>query len=302
MGKEVYSRAQGESQTFRRFSRDIVETLRIHGLRIRKSDNLFLLDRLARDPLIVTMTLCPLYAVSSLSESRLIKTPDTIEQSRVVEKWRVGTRVFKAIAEACSKKGIGTEAVLTFADVGVITKESSEEDVSLLAYHERLYRDAAERDLRGVLGIQYSFQRYSDIHPEFPQFIRATSARSARIHMEQGISTRALLRENTGLRSEVAELMNRLHQKGMVFDPSIYDKQTGYLSGRTEEFVVSLMRQLGSGFDLTEGLMRQYGTFDAHTTLPGELNIFIEREPAALLLQLTDIFPHRQNPRVDIIC
>ena len=299
MEREAYRKTQEEHL---RFSIDVVRVLKTSKLKISKYDNLHLLDAFSESFLTVTMTLCPLYEPGTLSESRLMGSPNTIEQSRVAEKWRVGIRVFKAITEACSRKGIGTKAALTFADVGVITKDPNEEDVSLLAYHERLYRDAAERDLYGELGMQYSFQRYSTICPDFPQFIPANSTRLDGIKMERGISSREVLRKKPSLMPEVTELMNRVSENRVVFDPSIYDPQTGSLQQRTIERIVSLICLLEGNIGVAEGLIRQYGTFDAHTTLKGALNVFVERESAALLLKLTDLFPHRTNPRIDMLC
>lgn len=301
MEKEEYRR-HAELQPNRRISADIVYSLRTHGIRVRKSDNLFLLDRLPEGPLLVTMTLCPLYASVSLNESRLINEPAGIEQSRVAEKWKVGVQIFEAIKEAALKSGRNVVALLTLADLGVITGNAFEEDSSILAYHETLYRSAADRDLERRLGIPYHFQRYSDIVSGFPRFIKATGGQAVFNQKDRGISSGVLLRENPALRSETAALINRLIQERVVFDQSVYYSRTETVSAKTQEFVVSLMRQVGSGFNLVEGLMRQYGTFDARTTRRNALNIFIEREAAALLLQLTDLFFHRHNPRVDILC
>ena len=301
MEKEEY-RKHLEPQPNRRISADIVRSLGTHGISVRKSDYLFLLDRLPEGPLQVTMTLCPLYAPASLKESKLISEPATIEQSRVAEKWKVGIQIFEAIKEAGLKNGRNVVALLTLADLGVITGNALEEDSSILTYHETLYRVAAGRDLEERLGIPYCLERYSRIVSGFPRFISATGGQVVFNQKDRGISSRVLLRENPSFQSEIVAIIDRLIQERVIFDQSIYNPGTETVSAKTQEFIVSLMRQVGSSFNLIEGLMRQYGTFDARTTRRNALNIFIERQAAALLLQLTDLFPHRNSPRVDILC
>lgn len=288
------------SERSQRFSQEILGALRSHGLRVRKADNLFHLDRASQGSLLVTMTLCPLYAAGALRESQLLRPPTEIAQSRVAVKWERQMDALGAVTSVAYKVGRPIEAILTFADVGVIAKDPGEEDPEVLQHHEDLYRTSAEEAFGDRIRIW--FQRYSELDPSFPRFISDQTRKLSFRKDDETISSSALMRENPRLRSQIDQLASRLVESGIVFDPSVLDATGHELTAKAQAYVLSLIRQLSGSFEIAEGLIKQYGTFDAQTTAPNALNIFIERETAALLLQLTDLFPHKHHPRIDILC
>lgn len=284
------------NQEFRaplRFSRSVVENLKQANVSVKKADNIYLLDLITDEPLMVTMTLCPLYEVGKLSQSCLMTHPASIQQSRVAEKWSAGVRALEVIQNTCVQKGQNIEAILTFADLGVISGNPENENALLLDYHQQVYQNAAQIDLGERLGINYSMQKYSDLVSMHPRFV---SAGEQIVYMNEDQA-----------KVEVKELLQRLAILGLKFNSNLIDLENMLIDKRAMRIIRGLMRtkddiaEATYNINLAQGLIYQYGRFDALTTHPGALNLFIERESSGLLLQVTDLFEHSRNPRIDII-
>jgi hypothetical protein len=275
-----------------RFSRGVVENLKSDGVWVRKTDNIHLLDGQSSGPLVVTMSLCPLYEVGNLSDSHLMSSPARIEDSRVSPKWTAGINAIESIQHTSAQRGQDVEVVLTFADRGTISRDPEREDPEILDHHFHVYQQAAEIEL-GEKGIRYQLQRYSNIFPEHPMFIPA--------------SEKVIYLSPDQVSAEADLLVQRLAEAGVVFEPSVVDISTATMSKKARKIIEGLMRlkgnpdEIGYAIELAEGFIYQYGAFDSRTTRPDALNLFIERESAGLLLQLTDLFAHSRAPRVDIL-
>lgn len=282
----------GEMRPPWRFSRAVVENLKEDGVWVRKTDNIHLLDGQNDQNLTITMTLCPLYEIGSLSDSHLMAPPARIEQSRVAEKWKTGIRAVESIQRTNTQRGQSVNVALTFADLGTISRNPGAEEPAVLDYHFQVYRDAAEREL-GERGISFELGRYSDLAASHPRFIPA--------------SEQVLFLSPNQVSAEADEMIRRLAGLGVQFDPSSVDVEGGVMTKRARRIIEGLMRikgnpeENGYSIELAEGLIAQYGIFDAQTSRPDGLNLFIERESAGLLLQVTDLFAHSRAPRVDIL-
>lgn len=284
---------QTEGRASWRFSRAVVENLRRDRVWVRKTDNIHLLDGQSDQPLTVTMSLCPLYELGNLSDSHLIQSPARIDQSRVAEKWNVGVRAVESIQRTNAQRNQGVEVILTFADRGTISRDPERENPSVLDDHFQVYQQAAEREFGERLGIDFETRRYSDIAASHQRFIPANE--------------QVLYLSAEQVSAEVDQLVQRLASTGVAFEPSAVDVATGVMSKKARKIIEGLMRikgnseENGYSIELAEGLISQYGTFDSQTTQPGALNVFVERESAGLLLQVTDLFAHSRAPRVDIL-
>lgn len=290
--KEVLQHNQEFRAPFR-FSRSVVENLKQANVSVKKADNVYLLDLTTDEPLTVTMTLCPLYEVGKLSQSCLMTYPASIQQSRVAEKWSAGVRALEVIQNTCVQKGQNIEAILTFADLGVISGNPENENALLLDYHHQVYQNAAQIDLRERLSINYSMQKYSDLVSMHPRFVSA-GEQIVYINEDQ-------------VKVEVKELLQRLADLGLKFNLNLVDLENMLIDKRAMKIIRGLMRtkddiaEATYNINLAQGLIYQYGRFDALTTRPDALNLFIERESSGLLLQVTDLFEHARSPRIDII-
>lgn len=283
----------GEARTTWRFSRAVVENLKGDGVWVRKTDNVHLLDGQSDRSLIITMSICPLYEMGNLGDSHLMASPARLEHSRVAEKWRAGIKAIEAVKKTCTQRGQDVSVVLTLADLGVISRDPEREDPSVLDYHNEVYQEAAGRDLKERLGVSVETRRYSDLVPSHPRFIPATE--------------HVLFLSQDQVSYEAEQLIQELARSGIQFDPALIDVDTGVINKRARRIVEGLMRLKGNpsengySIELARGLMSQYGAFDAKTSRPDGLNLFIERESAGLLLQVTDLFAHSRAPRVDIL-
>jgi len=247
------------------------------GVRAMRMDNLEAIPN-GSSQLVVTTTICPLYELGNLRDSRLMTT-GTVEKSRVSEKWIQGVRVNQSLQEIIGRSGRNMKVIFTFADLGVIHNSPSESDLAALDYHESQYRLAAERDL-GSRGINWELIRYSDISPEFPRFISVGGGES---------------------QVDPKEIANQLAQElrdQVSFDSSVINSETGMLNKAGRRIVTSMVQSLGA--ELTRGLLLQYGTFDAMSTQEQALNVYYER--GELLLNMTNLFEHKRRPRLDILC
>lgn len=268
-----------------RFSQQVVRDLKSQIIHVEKTNKLGKFDSMSGDHLDITMTLCPLYELGSLSGSRLLlpqpdlSSTEVIERSRVSVKWRTGIAALRSIQKTASRSKFkySISALIAFADRGVITGNPEQESPQVLLAHERIYRAALQETLGDIM--DFRFFRYSDIAPDFPQFVIDTDAQPVSRTDDRQVEI-----------DRAANLINRLVQSGMSINQEVSKRR-----------VAELIQQIGS-VSLTEALMRQYATFDARTTQVNAINLFIERRPASLLLQVTDLFPHGQHPRIDILC
>lgn len=248
------------------------DNIRSAGLNVRKIGNLDRVSFLASPE--ICITLCPLYGQGPLEESTLIAPPERMEESRVYNKWQSAMSLVETFKNGLSQFMITPRVVFTFADLGVISRTQDERTNELLAYSEQLYTNAA-RDRLGIMGVEFDFLKYSDLRSDFPRFIAP------------GGNMDGLFRSKKDISEKMDAMIGRLNQSGIEFADN-FDRKT------IEKMMTSL------GVKVTEGLLAQYGTFDAITTRDGKINAFFER--SGLLLQVTDLFPHRDRPRIDILC
>lgn len=257
----------------KRFSQMVRPELERVGLAVKKIDNLHVLDKFS-GILPVTMTVCPLYAPGKLSESQLIEPPLQISDSRVHTKWETAQKAAEVMQRIGQIYGFTPSFEFSFADKGVITGETKQPVETLLDYHYSLYQAA----LSGVMeGYDFRLQRYSQLD----------------ISLNQTIQT------NTGQDQLTSvELTEELKSRGVEFRADMLEK--GKLLPRGEKMIRKLITQIGSS-QLALELMTQYGLYDSQTAQPKSVNIYIERESAGLLLQITDLFAHSHYPRIDLM-
>lgn len=256
---------------------DFAGRLQQSGVAVHRLENLASLD-ISNGVLVATTTLCPHYAHGGLESSRLVEPPEGFFNSRVAIKWHEGLKVYKAI-QGLLPSGVKIKVLLTFADLGVIAGSGYENGrlENTLLYHEQLYRQAATMDL-DHLGIEWEFQRYSDLKQDFPRTIGVGNGPQADL---------------AGAVPQVLERLNGL----LCFDESVISPEGG-LSRRGRKIINSMVGSFGP--ELTAGFLQQYGTFDSLTTVEKGINIFFER--GELLLNVTNLFPHKRRPRLDILC
>lgn len=231
----------------------VAEMLRV-GIPVKRAENLQILP-VGRN-LVVTTTLCPLYAPGPLRGSKLLMPPLGLYDSRVRGKWSKGTETFAAIKRVVDQIGGTMRIMFTFADRGVIVNDPTTEDPTALVYHQQIYWQEALNDLRD-LGISWEMQRYSDLIGDFPQFVDPSDS-------------------------------NEIDISRILPD---YNK-------KARKIINPMLQQFGPA--ITYGLLQTYGTFDAITSKPNTLNLYFER--GELLLNVTNLFPHKNYPRVDILC
>lgn len=272
-----------------KFSEQVPVSIQERGVAVRKVDNLHILDKLARsEPLVITMTLCPLYT-GSLHEGRLVTGADSpreaLGKSRVVAKWEQGLKAVEGILDAARLwRPNGDIALrLTFADAAVILGNPQPGDCDALDYHFQVYQDLAQEQFGSRAAVELG--RYSTIHPDYPRLV--TAQQDAVRSRQKSVVWRKRA-------DEIADQINRVEVLLTQHDISFH------ATARGRKVMTSLLNLLGE--EATIQLALQYGTFDARTTLPNSLNIFVERETMGGLLNLTDLFPHSANPRLDILC
>jgi hypothetical protein len=224
----------------------------------------------------INTTLCPLYQQGSLNESQLL-VGGTIAESRVANKWNSFVLMSRDVLGVASEFGIGVDATLTYADLGVISTNPDESvDRGAIEHGWQQYRDAARYELPEELSTR--FQRYSQIG-SMPQFVRPSG-------------------ESSNWTSEVeGRVVRQLAENQVTFSPRV----SGLLGGinrRGRKILRSLVNDFGE--PIATGLLLQYGKFDSITSDPGSLNLFFER--GELLLNVSNLFPHGEYPRVDVKC
>lgn len=225
----------------------------------------------------MNVTLCPLYAQGTMEESTLIDSPDAVRESRVAGKWQTGIEVVRTVEQTLAASDINLHVQFTFADLGVILNSPTDEDRERLALHRNLYEQAAQEALE-PLGVTWSFQSYSEMEVSFPQFISPSSDKLI-----------------TGSRRDVVDALVREASESVPFDTTAMNR----FNKKIRPIVTSMVNAFG--IDLSRLFLLQYGTFDAVTSRPGDLNCYFER--GELLLNVTNLFPHGNDPersRVDI--
>jgi hypothetical protein len=253
--------------------------------------NLHRLDQ-AGQVVTATFTLCPLYERgTTLQQSSLQQEAASIETSRVAQKWDTFLQIVTALQQECLVGGKELHLILSFADRGIITPIELENTQSVLQNHLNAYRNSIEQNFAET-GLSYTFQTYGELLPEFPLFI---------LPAENEVSF-----SEDQLAVELNDAIERLAQTGITLanTASIKDAkailrtlaQTIRPGGKYRQTRITY------NFPLAEGLIRQYAQFDAATTLPDALNIFIERDAASVLLQISKLFTYGQNPIANIIC
>lgn len=257
----------------REIERTLPNNLRGLGIGVQKTHNLGDINYLNGDPEI-RITLCPLYAHGTLDKSTLIEYPAKISDSRVHGKWQSGVALIKSFNDILNQYMIQPKISFTFADLGVISSNHTGEVDGQLRYSERLYRQAIGEEIE-QLGIECNFSRYSDLRSDFPRFIKPGGG------MDKSFTS------NKDMDVKMNAMLQRLNDTGIKFSWG-FNKKT--ISKMMSEF----------GIKITEGLLAQYGMFDAITTSDQSVNTFFER--SGLLLKVTDLFPHSNRPRIDILC
>lgn len=253
-------------------SRNLPDNMRAGGLNVRKIGNLSSVNFLDNPE--IHITLCPLYGQGPLEKSNLIVPPERMEESRVYSKWQSAMSLVETVRNDLSQFMISPKVVFTFADLGVISRIQDETADQLLNYSEQLYV-AAARDRLETLGVEFDFLRYSDLKNDFPRFIMPGG------NMDNSF------RSKRDIVEKMDAMIERLEQSGVVFADN-FDRK-----------IIEKM-MLEFGVKITEGLLAQYGIFDALTSGDNNINAYFER--SGLLLRVTDLFPHRERPRIDILC
>lgn len=226
----------------------------------------------------MNITLCPLYAQGSMEQSILLDSPNAVEESRVAGKWQAGIAMISAIQERLEQVGYGLHVVFTFADLGVLVHQNFDEAMPLLDRHRTQYETLAQSALENT-GVTWEFQSYSQMEIKFPQFIDPNAGEAA-----EGNSRREIVDR---LAREVAQY-NVLDEGAMA-----------RFNKKVRPIITSLINAFG--YDLARLFLLQYGTFDALTSRPGDINCYLER--GELLLNVTNLFPHgndRNRSRIDI--
>lgn len=224
------------------------------------------------------ITLCPLYAQGSMEQSILLDSPNAVEESRVAGKWHAGIAMIGAIQERLEQVGYSLHVVFTFADLGVLVHQNFDEAMPLLDRHRTQYETSAQSALENS-GVTWEFQSYSQMGIEFPQFTDPNAGEAA-----EGNSRR-----------EIVDRLAREVAQYNVLDEGVIAR----FNKKVRPIVTSMLNAFG--YDLARLFLLQYGTFDAITSRPGDLNCYFER--GELLLNMTNLFPHGNDPeisRVDI--
>ena len=235
-------------------------------------------------PLVVTVTLCPLYG----QDGQLIG-PESglgILDSRVGIKWAESEKTFRILADFCERNGHGMEPRLTFADRGIIVDtepESEDEILSALQYQLSLYQEAADALFNTATHIEI----YSEIDPNFDLFL--TAGPSPFSDKDEAII--AFLQEIAA-----GEYLTPEFIAGKMINP-----ETERPYNRMRKRVTGLINNYG--FRLALGLTRQYLNYDSRTTAEGALNLYFERNVVLLLLNSFDPFsPQARDPRIEVLC
>lgn len=260
-------------------SNKLPEALKGADIPVSRINNLDLVDVLD-GVLNLTMTLCPLYQVGPIESSRLLGMSDaSIEASRVAKKWSLGTRVIEVVQEITQGE-FDVRPIFTFADRGIISPADDPEIISVLDHHAEVYFQAITEEMLRLGIDSWEFYRYRELSPGFPLlFITGESLESGRP-------------------SELARRLAEDCRGRIAFDSTVFNFNTGTFNKRKGRKIVdSLFNAFGYG--LTRDLLLQYGSFDAQTSLPDGLNFYFERGP--LLLNVTNLFPHKHYPRIDVL-
>lgn len=265
------------------FKRALIAGIKRSDLEILRFENLQGL-KIVDDVVRVNITLCPLYTGKTLEDSDLLPSGTSLtgmRQSRVYNKLLDGFTFIQSLKESLRPIDTKIFVQFTFADTGVLLNhEPGTRDERNILHHLWLYRKAI-RDSTIMKDVHWDLTCYSKHNDRvLPKFLR-----------QKPVSARTLARRLfTDLTQPVLSLG--------CFDSSMVNKQTHSINKSGAAIIASLVDAFGR--DTARALIIQYGFYDAITAGPDDLNLFFERGP--LLLNLTDLFPHKNYPRVDILC
>lgn len=262
--------------------RALISGLKRSSLEIHRVDNLQKLKAVA-GAIGVNITLCPLYIGKTIGDSDLLASGTSMaemRQSRVYNKLMDCFACIQSIKENVNPIDTEIDVHFTFADTGIFLGHQPEtKDEKSILHHLWLYRKAI-RESAVMKDVHWNLTSYSKLNNKvMPKFLFQESANST---------------------TQARRLFSELTRPALsieCFDHSIINKRTHLINKSGAAIIAALIDAFGH--DTARALIIQYGFYDAITTGPHDLNLFFERGP--LLLNLTNLFPHKKYPRVDIL-
>ncbi len=120
---------------------------------------------------VVGVIYCPLYAPGSLSESRLIKQPLGITDSRVANKVSTYLTTIKSLNESLKleDKNLYLKAILSNKGV-LFAHDDTSEVAHDLEYHKQILQETTQLFCLQE-GIEYDFSDYQSLEVNFPVFV-----------------------------------------------------------------------------------------------------------------------------------
>lgn len=129
------------------------------------------LDQLQHPLVNALITLCPLYQPGSLSSSKILHPPTSIEQSRVANKWPALKTVLGAMSDYLTTADGQLSLVAVFAGRGVLLSQTpTEGDSVALEAHVDIYKQAVS-EFCNQNQIDLTFTTQDELGVRFPQFV-----------------------------------------------------------------------------------------------------------------------------------
>ncbi len=123
----------------------------------------------------ILCTFCPLYALGSLEDSRLLDNA-SIDTSRVASKWNALRAVLKGLNSHARSAGGSIEVTAVFANRGVLLgTDAQARDFDTLEIHGFVYEQAL-KTFSVDTGIECRFATFDDLDVPLPKFVNTHAA------------------------------------------------------------------------------------------------------------------------------
>jgi len=232
------------------------------GWRVRNIENL----EIKNNQFNVFTIVCPLFKQGLLSESELIKEPNSLEESRIFNKWVELKATIKILHEECKKRGIELIVNIIFADKAIPLEKSR--DVTESLDRNRKIWEIELKKLEKEIGCRCNeIILASDILPTVPDSVEINS-----------------IPELSSDREIVENVSNVLEEWSscQVIDSSkmIMDKKKMEIVKKMRKFF---------GFKVTVALLLNYIVLDWKIVNLFDMDMIISIERFGLLLSLSKL-------------
>lgn len=231
------------------------------------------------DKLNVCVIFCPLYSPGPLSESKLIRPPMKIIDSRVSQKAEAYASVLKVASDYLGPFGGSLSVKAVFANRGVLFGgEPTGEEKQYLNYHGELYKSMMQ-EFSQMTGSELEFYDYDDLGVKFERLIDPNKP----IPEDAKNGVKEEIREE----SKVIVYLNNYLGPNLPFE--IIDNK------KTRKVIKSIM-SIGIDIDQAFWLIAGYMAFDHKIPqLVGKNGIYLVSERFGPLFRISKFTPELDN-------